>query len=1366
MAQGYKGFAQIGRDADRRMKEIMNRENDSEMNSPLKHIWRNSAWFDAHPEKVAGRTEMRSTRFEGHQPFTIGTMDDVKRVLPFDELPAIQPWHAAPGIVAVPPKGESTEKMLLAIRKTKAAKAVERSIVPGAEPELLSFDTVLERYSPKMTSIELRLYVQYMLGRGFDLATISDPSNGWSRYTEPLDTDTLLRLCDEGKAGFDGKEWVPGGLFYSGAVYVKMDDLSKRKAAIVSVLGEERHNAQVMRMDAAAPAKLRIMAPENERLFLSPISNFAATHGVQDLMEESLPEPQPLKDVFFSWVGTLSAKDFKHRSDSYDVRNHFLDHKNFEKDTPESEKASRKRNAHEDGMALFQRFLMEVITPREQSVIEYIWNKDYNGWAEIPGHGVPTAFPINSRFGQGPIDPRPVLWEGVRFIRAQKSGIIAFDVGVGKTMDAILIMGDVLYTGGAKRPLVVVPNPTYEKWITETVGRYDEHGNETIAGVLPQYRNKINDWYNLGTGYDHKPKQQPVEDGTITFVTYEGLQQMALSKEETENTLNMIVEKLENGSGGRDAAKANEAIRTKYFEKLVKGGDFNFDELGFDMIVIDEAHRCKNLFEAVKEKQNEDGKRDDKRYDMQGSASITALKAFAFTRLIQKRTGDRNVVYLTATPFTNSPLEIYSMLAQVSMGMLESRNMGNAPTFFDQFVNETTEWAVQPTGGIKEKTVVKSFQNRVALQSFIYGSIIFKTGEEANVPRPKKIVIPYQKDANGVPLPLEKQVLSFLPPSDLQREWLEKVAKFAEATGVSPAPGPRSTYIGQQIPEEYYEKGKLPAQALLAINMAQAITLSPYLLNVSTGKGADTMSDEGKKVKGKRLGTRYLIEERPTAVQYVETSPKLTYVMQCIASVKKWHEDRNEKVSGQVIYMNLGADYFPMLKEYLVDKVGFKPSEVAIIAGGMDADKKEAIKAKFNGGEILVLIGSASIREGIDLQKRSTVLYNCMLDWNPTDIVQLEGRIWRQNNIFSHVRIVVPLIENSIDPFLFQLLEEKTARINDIWSRANRSNVLNVDKFDPAELKRGLMTNPDSIAKVTRDEKLKEIVPALAVATGFLEDLQGAEKTIERYNKSLEWLRGVMKRSEAILRYQIGREEAEMAQETAPSRIEPIRKRIERYETLINDARDNPRDNKAMYRLLKSANNLFLSLNQWVVSRELTSQGFNAFYHSSASSEIRDLDGIIKDEKSLDSVQKGILSRAGMSLSDDLSPLIAEYAQEVGRLGEEMAVIKSEDWLKAETAKAQKELDERADRSQSLAVRVKQFESMNHLLGCYMNVNECSVESPVIRNIEQIEEAVVMPTDADAEAKAKKIKIAKAFSFAAKARLQFLKLQDNTRKAA
>jgi hypothetical protein len=1320
------------------------------MTNPLQEIWRNSNWFTSHPEKIAGRTEMRSTQFDGHQPFTIGTIEDVKRTIYFDELPDIQPWHAPTGIKAVPPTGETEKNIALSLKKTKA-QSVVRKIIPGADPEMMSFETVLKKFSAQMSTEQLRLYVQYMLGRGFDAETINQPSNGWSKYSEPLNDAALLRMCDEGTAGFDGNEWLPGGLFYSGAVYIKLEDISNRKRSIIAKIGNERHDMQMQRMEDAAPEMLRIMAPENERMFLSPISIFSSTHTVQDLMEESLPEPRPLKDVFSKWIGTLGPKDFKNSSSSYDVRYHFLEHKNFEPDTEKSEKAARKRKAHEDGMELFQRFLQDVLTPREQGAIEYIWNKDYNGWREIPSSGVPTAMPINTRFNQAELDPRPALWEGVRFQRAQKSGINAFDVGVGKTMTAILAMGDVLYTGGAKRPLVVVPNPTYDKWITETVGRFDELGNEIVAGVLPQFRNKINDWKNLGKGYTDRPRTQPVKDGTITFVTYEGFLAMKLSDDEINNALNMIIDKLDNGSTGRKAALANESIRTKYFEKLVTGkSSVYFDQMGFDMLVIDEAHRCKNLFEAVKEKQDDDGKSSNKRYDMSGSASVTALKAFTFARLVQKRNGGRNVMYLTATPFTNSPLEIYSMLAQVGMDNLEERNMGNAPTFFDQFVNETTELAVTPTGGIKEKTVVKSFQNRVVLQSFIYGSIIFKTGEEANVPRPKKIVLPYVADANGVPLPLDKQVLTALPPSDLQKYWLTKVEEFAENTQ-----SPDKTFIGREIPNDYFEKGKLPAQALLAINMSQAITLSPYLLNVSAGKAPDTRLPNGQIKKGKRLGTRFLIPERPTAIQYVETSPKLFYVMQCIATVKKWHEARNESVSGQVIYMNLGAAYFPLLKNYLVDVVGFKPSEIAIIAGGMDADKKEVIKAKFNGGEVKILIGSASIREGIDLQKRSTVLYNCMLDWNPTDLVQLEGRIWRQNNKFSHVRIVVPLIENSIDPFLFQLLEEKTARINDIWARANRSNVLNVDKFDPAELKRGLMTNPKSIATVARDEALGKLIPELAIATSFLDDLQNASTTIKAYDQNLQWLRGAMQRSINIFLYEISLEKVEMDEETAKTKKQAIAKRITRYNSLIADVKEAPTDNKAKYRLLKGANNIIISAdNVWKYSD--ASENLRSY---EASNEIRTLDEMIKQEKSLNAVQVGILSRAGLSFSDDLTPLIAEYAQQVGKYGEQIAKVESKEWLEDETKKAEKELNQRADRSQSLPVRVKQFESMNHLLGCLMNVNAgtgkpeqdsgCSVDKGATN--------FAPTTSPDIEFKRKR---AKAFAFAQAQRIRIMTMKE------
>ena len=132
----------------------------------------------------------------------------------------------------------------------------------------------------------------------------------------------------------------------------------------------------------------------------------------------------------------------------------------------------------------------------------------------------------------------------------------------------------------------------------------------------------------------------------------------------------------------------------------------------------------------------------------------------------------------------------------------------------------------------------------------------------------------------------------------------------------------------------------------------------------------------------------------------------------------------------------------------------------------MSASKKEGIKKRFLGGAVKVIIGSATIKEGINLQSRASVLYNCWLDWNPTDLKQLEGRIWRYGNRYANVRIVIPLMENSMDPFIFQKLLEKTSRINEIWSRHGVTNQLSLEEFNPAELKMGLITDPYALAEL------------------------------------------------------------------------------------------------------------------------------------------------------------------------------------------------------------------------------------------------------------------------------------------------------------
>jgi hypothetical protein len=56
-----------------------------------------------------------------------------------------------------------------------------------------------------------------------------------------------------------------------------------------------------------------------------------------------------------------------------------------------------------------------------------------------------------------------------------------------------------------------------------------------------------------------------------------------------------------------------------------------------------------------------------------------------------------------------------------------------------------------------------------------------------------------------------------------------------------------------------------------------------------------------------------------------------------------------------------------------------------------------------------------------------------------------------------------------MDVFVFQKLEEKTGRINDIWFKAGRGNVLDVESLDPQEVKLALITDVGRITALYFD---------------------------------------------------------------------------------------------------------------------------------------------------------------------------------------------------------------------------------------------------------------------------------------------------------
>jgi len=205
--------------------------------------------------------------------------------------------------------------------------------------------------------------------------------------------------------------------------------------------------------------------------------------------------------------------------------------------------------------------------------------------------------------------------------------------------------------------------------------------------------------------------------------------------------------------------------------------------------------------------------------------------------------------------------------------------------------------------------------------------------------------------------------------------------------------------------------------------------------------------------------------EPENLTDFIENSPKIKYTLEMIKALK---EDPKTASRGNFIYIGKeGIGFVDYYIEYLTKVVGYKKSEIGVITGEISIEAREEVKDKFNSGEIKVLIGGDPTKEGIDLQENGYATFNIALGWNPTEMAQVEGRVWRQGNKANQVLMVYPLVENSGDVNIYQKFEEKAGRINDLFSYSEGKKVFDVGELDPKEKKLMLLTDPAQKANLS-----------------------------------------------------------------------------------------------------------------------------------------------------------------------------------------------------------------------------------------------------------------------------------------------------------
>ena len=393
---------------------------------------------------------------------------------------------------------------------------------------------------------------------------------------------------------------------------------------------------------------------------------------------------------------------------------------------------------------LFQKFLREELSEDLKQSFVNEFNRKYNN-LHIPDYSqFPLFSKINQNFKGKPLELTEVQRAGIGRLTTKGVGLLAHEVGFGKTLSGILAMHEAMERGNAKRPLIVVPNDSILKqWV------------ETIYEAIPNA--KVNVLGNLGKDYDLSHFDN--KDREITLVTYEGFQNIGFSDEITQRLAEKFsyinkkeVDCLENPiTGGvsdetmRELELAN-AKERKMQGIMKRGKVYDWEDFGFDHLTFDEVHNANHIVDKVRI--------EDRRFasdfrSQNQRPSKLGLNTWVASQYIQEKYNGRNVTLLSATPFTNKPLEYYSVLSLIANQRLEKSGYFNVNNFFETFMEADNDMEIDAKGDVKFKTNVRRFKNNALFQQLLSEFIDIK-GQEDNpkLVRPNCINKEYKIEQN------------------------------------------------------------------------------------------------------------------------------------------------------------------------------------------------------------------------------------------------------------------------------------------------------------------------------------------------------------------------------------------------------------------------------------------------------------------------------------------------------------------------------------------------------------------------------------------------------------------------------------------
>lgn len=310
--------------------------------------------------------------------------------------------------------------------------------------------------------------------------------------------------------------------------------------------------------------------------------------------------------------------------------------------------------------------------------------------------------------------------------------LIAHEVGAGKTYAAIVLTHELKRLGRVTKPLITVPNHLVGQWADAYMELYP-NANILVAGKKDfQKQNRRRFVSRIAT-----------EDYDCIIMAHSSFELIGLSRERQliamQAELDAVTEAIDEQKlhDGKDWSLKQMQIFRKnlqfrydqLFNSEKKDDVINFEELGVDALIVDEAHAYKNNFSYTKMR-NVAG--------ISSQSSQRAMDMHQKCQYINEISSGKGVIYLTGTPVSNSMSELYVMQKTLQPQELENRGLLMFDAWAGTFGKVTSSLEMKPEGnGYQMKNRFSQFHNLPELMCMFSMIADIKTADMLKLPTPK-----------------------------------------------------------------------------------------------------------------------------------------------------------------------------------------------------------------------------------------------------------------------------------------------------------------------------------------------------------------------------------------------------------------------------------------------------------------------------------------------------------------------------------------------------------------------------------------------------------------------------------------------------